>query len=152
VFDEEGYESVPDDERRGMQPTAVCATIEELEQELEMVPGSLATTIEQYNRGAANGDDPLFHKRSEFVRPMHAPFGAIDLRSTPLGVFTLGGLHTNPTAEVLDLDGEAIPGLYAAGRTTSGIPSWSYLSGSSLGDGTFFGRRAGTAAAGRKSS
>jgi 3-oxo-5alpha-steroid 4-dehydrogenase len=49
---------------------------------------------------------------------------------------------------VLDGDGDAIPGLYAAGRATSGISVGGYSSGLSLGDGTFFGRRAGRCAAG----
>jgi 3-oxo-5alpha-steroid 4-dehydrogenase len=39
--------------------------------------------------------------------------------------------------------------LYAAGRTTSGIAAPGYASGLSIGDGTFFGRRAGRHAAGR---
>ncbi|WP_255281816.1 FAD-binding protein [Actinomadura madurae] len=51
--------------------------------------------------------------------------------------------------EVRDLSGEPIPGLYAAGRTASGIHGEGYVSGTSLGDGTFFGRRAGRAAAAR---
>jgi 3-oxo-5alpha-steroid 4-dehydrogenase len=62
-------------------------------------------------------------------------------------VFTLGGLVTTVDGEVIGPGGEPIPGLYAAGRATSGIPSWGYASGTSLGDGTFFGRRAGRAAA-----
>ena len=49
--------------------------------------------------------------------------------------------------EVLDREGDVIDGLYAAGRTSSGIHGWGYISGTSLGDGTFFGRRAGRAAA-----
>jgi 3-oxo-5alpha-steroid 4-dehydrogenase len=40
--------------------------------------------------------------------------------------------------------------LYAAGRTTSGIAAQGYCSGLSLGDSTFFGRRAGRSAAGVK--
>jgi len=62
-------------------------------------------------------------------------------------VFTTGGLHTSVRGEVLSLDGDPIPGLFAAGRTTSGVPAWGYCSGTSLGDATFFGRRAGQAAA-----
>jgi 3-oxo-5alpha-steroid 4-dehydrogenase len=49
---------------------------------------------------------------------------------------------------VLDGDDDAIPGLFAAGRTTSGLSVGGYSSGLSLGDGTFFGRRAGRCAAG----
>ena len=54
--------------------------------------------------------------------------------------FTLGGLHTSVDGAVLDLDGAPIPGLYAAGRTTSGVAAQGYCSGLSLGDSTLFGR------------
>ncbi|HXA63181.1 MAG TPA: FAD-binding protein, partial [Streptosporangiaceae bacterium] len=65
----------------------------------------------------------------------------------PYAVFTLGGMVTTVDGEVVGPGGDPIPGLFAAGRATSGIPSWGYASGTSLGDGTFFGRRAGWAAA-----
>jgi predicted oxidoreductase len=48
---------------------------------------------------------------------------------------------------VQSLAGGAIPGLWASGRVTSGIHGDGYISGTSLGDGTFFGRRAGRSAA-----
>ena len=48
---------------------------------------------------------------------------------------------------MLDPGGAAIPGLFAAGRSTSGLSVGGYSSGLSLGDGTFFGRRAGRSAA-----
>lgn len=66
--------------------------------------------------------------------------------STGFAVFTLGGLRTSLSGEVLDVDGQPIPGLFAAGRSTSGLQASGYISGTSLGDGTFFGRRAGLAA------
>jgi 3-oxo-5alpha-steroid 4-dehydrogenase len=50
---------------------------------------------------------------------------------------------------VLDPEGRPIPGLFAAGRATSGLSVGGYSSGLSLGDGTFFGRRAGRCAASR---
>ena len=52
-----------------------------------------------------------------------------------------------PDGCVLDGFGEPIPGLYAAGRTAAGLPTAPYLaSGLSMGDCTFFGRRAGRSA------
>ena len=46
---------------------------------------------------------------------------------------------------------DEIPGLYAAGRTTSGLPTSPYIaSGISVGDCTFFGRQAGIHAAADK--
>jgi 3-oxo-5alpha-steroid 4-dehydrogenase len=77
------------------------------------------------------------------------PFGAFDCttENSIYAAFTLGGLHTDVDGRVLDPDGDAIPGLFAAGRCTSGLSVGGYSSGLSLGDGTFFGRRAGAAAA-----
>ena len=68
---------------------------------------------------------------------------------TGCAFFTLGGLSTRPSGEVLDRAGEVIAGLYAAGRATSGLPRWGhgYSSGLSLADCTFFGRMAGRSAA-----
>ncbi len=48
---------------------------------------------------------------------------------------------------MLDPDGDPVPGLYAAGRSTSGVSAEGYSSGISLADGTFFGREAGRSAA-----
>jgi succinate dehydrogenase/fumarate reductase flavoprotein subunit len=48
---------------------------------------------------------------------------------------------------VIDGAGYDIPGLYAAGRTAIGVASSRYVSGLSLADCVFSGRRAGKAAA-----
>ena len=63
--------------------------------------------------------------------------------------FTLGGLNTRPTGEVLSVDGSVIPGLYAAGRTSAGLTRAGryYASGMSIGGSSFFGRLAGKQAA-----
>jgi 3-oxo-5alpha-steroid 4-dehydrogenase len=147
VLDEEIFESVPESDRWGARPTWVCETVGELEKEMELPEGSLQATIELYNRHAAGGTDPVFHKRAEYLRPLKSPFGGVRLTGIPYAVFTLGGLVTTIDGEVVGPGGSPIPGLFAAGRATSGIPSWGYASGTSLGDGTFFGRRAGSAAA-----
>ena len=62
--------------------------------------------------------------------------------------FTLGGLHSDVDGRVLDPAGHPVPGLFAAGRTTSGLAAQGYSSGLSLADATYFGRRAGAAASG----
>lgn len=123
----------------------------ELEAELCLPTGSLTTTLDRYNEHAARGEDPLFHKRPQWLAPLTGPLAAFDLRPQhfPNAVFTLGGLDTLPTGEVVGIDGEPIPGLYAAGRTTSGVAARGYCSGLSLGDGSLFGRLAGRTAAGR---
>ena len=69
---------------------------------------------------------------------------SIDSKLAPLPCLTLGGLMVNEeTGEVLDQDNQEIPGLYAAGRTAVGICSNIYVSGLSIADCIFSGRRIG---------
>jgi 3-oxo-5alpha-steroid 4-dehydrogenase len=134
----------------GFEATYVEETIAGLERSSGLPTGSLQATVALYNQHAAAGRDPLFHKHPQFLQPLtQAPFAAIDCSTDKVlwATFTLGGLRTRPSGAVLTPDGAAIPGLYAAGRTTSGIAAYGYVSGISLGDGTFFGRRAGRTAA-----
>ncbi|MFC9897028.1 FAD-dependent oxidoreductase [Nocardia sp. NPDC127579] len=162
ILDEQGYEEVPEPQRWGVRPTHVAETAEELGDLLGLPPGSLAATLARYNEFASAGTDPDFHKAARWLRPLTPPLAAIDIRAgvrppgqaaarrgTGASVFTLGGLHTTPDGEVLDLGGDPIPGLYAAGRAASGLHGEGYISGTSLGDGTYFGRLAGTRAAHR---
>jgi 3-oxo-5alpha-steroid 4-dehydrogenase len=129
---------------------AVGETPAELERELSLPPGSLECTLSLYNRHAERGEDPVFHKSRDYVTPLVTPpYGAFDCttESSIYAAFTLGGLRTDGDGRVLDPEGRPIPGLFGAGRATSGLSVGSYSSGLSLGDGTFFGRRAGRCAA-----
>lgn len=66
--------------------------------------------------------------------------------STP--ALTLGGLDVHgESGLVLNEAGQKIPGLYSAGRNAVGVCSINYISGLSLADCVFSGRRAGTRAA-----
>ena len=159
IVDEKGWEDVPEPERWGVQPVIVAESLGELESELGLPRGALEETVARYNRDAASGEDALFHKASRWLRPLEPPYAAIDARDgfdphghgrrrgTGVSGFTLGGLRTSVDGAVLDTGGRPIPGLFAAGRASSGIHGEGYVSGTSLGDGTFFGRRAGRTAA-----
>lgn len=130
-------------------------SVEELETELELPAGSLVETLQRYNEGAERGEDPLYHKNKTWLRRLQAPLVALDCsigRGAFHPFFTLGGLDTLPTGEVLTPDRRVIPGLYAAGRTAAGIPRTAagYASGMSVGDATFSGRMAGQRAAARQ--
>ncbi|MFD4368360.1 FAD-dependent oxidoreductase [Rhodococcus sp. NPDC058521] len=128
------------------RPKWVAETVEELEADMGLPAGSLQATVEVYNKHAAESADPLLRKKPEWVKPIGTPVAAVDLRGMTLG-FTLGGLRTTIDSEVLHVSGEPIAGLYAAGRCTSGVCAGGYASGTSLGDGSFYGRRAGISAA-----
>jgi succinate dehydrogenase/fumarate reductase flavoprotein subunit len=128
-------------------------TIAELETALDLPAGSVAATLERYNKMAAAGEDLDFHKGAEWLAPQDTgPWAVFDLRlgKAVYAGFTLGGIRVSVDGEALRPDGSAIPGLYAAGACASNIAQdgKGYCSGTQLGEGSFFGRRAGRHAAG----
>ena len=93
-----------------------------------------------------------FGKPAADIRELAPPFHVIDVsldaRLLPCTVLTVGGLVVNEASgQVQDAQGRDIPGLYAAGRTAVGIPSHLYVSGLSIADCIFSGRRAARHAA-----
>jgi len=127
-------------------------TVAEMEAGLGMPAGSLQTTLARYNHHAARGEDPDFHKSADWLAPQdQGPWAVFDLRlgHALYAGFTLGGLRTTVDAQVQRPDGSVIPGLYAAGACASNIAQdgKGYGSGTQLGEGSFFGRRAGRHAA-----
>ena len=140
-------------ERPDSEIAAEADSIEELERALGIPSPALRNTVAFYNDYASKGEDPLFHKAAEYLRPLKTPpFSAVkaSLGEGMFAFFTLGGLHTSPRSEVLDKEGSPIPKLFAAGRAAAGIPSLhsaSYLSGLSLASCLTFGRMAGVNAA-----
>jgi 3-oxo-5alpha-steroid 4-dehydrogenase len=120
-------------------------------------PDGLAATIAAYNADAAHpGGEPggPGGKPADLVVPQdQPPYSLIDfsIRArllNPAPVLTLGGLVVDHgTGQVLRADGTAVPGLYAAGRSAVGLCSRSYVSGLSIADCVFSGRRAGRHAA-----
>lgn len=136
----------------GLQPAWVGETFEELEAEAGFPTGSLVSTMALYNRDAEAGVDTLFGKRRERLVPLVTPpYALVDCRASQGAIwsgFTIGGLRTSVDGEVLDFDGQPIPRLFAAGRTAAIFSGHGYAgSGASLGDASFFGRRAGRAVA-----
>ncbi|MDY3128398.1 MAG: FAD-binding protein, partial [Berryella intestinalis] len=61
--------------------------------------------------------------------------------------YTMGGLHINVDAEVLDESGKAIPGLFAAGEQAGHKMGNNRLGSCSIADIFVFGRIAGERAA-----
>lgn len=115
-------------------------------------PAKLRATIEANNASAqGSAEDPV----GKSVDMRHALTGnlyALDISPGnpvfPMAILTLGGLTLDESnGQVVREDGQAIPGLYAAGRAAVGIPSSRYVSGLSLADCVFSGRRAARSAA-----
>ncbi len=127
-------------------------TVEEMESALGIPAGRLVASLERYNTHAARGEDPDFHKQPEFLAAQDkGPWAAFDLSlgKAMYSGFTVGGLATDVDGRVLGEDGTVIAGLYAAGACASNLAQdgKGYSSGTQLGSGSFFGRRAGVHAA-----
>lgn len=88
-------------------------------------------------------------KPHRILDPAHGPL--IGVKLNVLTRKTLGGLHTNLDAQVLDSEGRPIPGLYAAGEVAGfgggGYHGYNALEGTFLGGCIFSGRNAGRHAA-----
>ena len=126
-------------------------TLEQLERDGGFPKETLVSTVKFYNRHAVRGEDPRFGKLPEYLAPLRTPpYSIYDLnvKKAFYAAHTFGGLFTNVKSQVQKPSNEIIPGLYAAGRNTWGLPSAPYIaSGISLGDCIFFGRIAGREAA-----
>ncbi|MDP9821021.1 FAD-binding protein [Nocardioides massiliensis] len=130
-------------------------SVAEMEAGLELPEGSLQRTLERYNEHAARGEDPDFHKHPDWLAPQDAgPWGAFDLSlgKAFYAGFTIGGLAVTVDGQVRREDDSLVPGLYAAGSCASNLAqdAQGYASGTQLGEGSYFGRRAGAAAAARR--
>jgi succinate dehydrogenase/fumarate reductase flavoprotein subunit len=126
-------------------------TVEEMEAALGIPAGNLVATLDRYNEHAARAARiPTLHKQPEFLAPQDKA-RAFDpsLGHAMYAGFTVGGLATTVDGQVLAGDGTVVPGLYAAGACASNIAQdgKGYASGTQLGEGSFFGRRAGAHAA-----
>ena len=127
-----------------------AGTLESVSEKIGINFDDLRRTIVDYNLSIDRQASDRFHKSLDDRASLNGPkFYAIDIGLTaklfPCPVLTLGGLEVDPeTGTVLREDGSGnIEGLYAAGRSAVGICSNNYVSGLSIADCVFSGRRAG---------
>jgi tricarballylate dehydrogenase len=144
------------DEYRIRQVTKVTAnTLEELVGKLDDVNAAAALEeIKRYN-AAVRQDIPynpnvkdgrctegLAVPKSNWANTIDTP--PFEAYAVTCGItFTFGGLKIDNHAQVINSDGEAIKGLYAAGELVGGIFWFNYPGGSGLTNGSVFGRIAG---------
>jgi tricarballylate dehydrogenase len=142
---------------RSDQPPVSAATLAELGQKIGVPAEALARTVAGFNAACREGRfDPLATDglktapgyappKSNWARPIaNAPFLAYPLICG--NCFTFGGIRINTRSEVVNADGEPIPGLYAAGEMT-GLYYGTYTGATSVLRGAVFGRIAGQQAA-----
>ena len=104
-----------------------------------MPPALLQATVTRYNSFVDMGTDPDFQKPTPLYKIQTPPFYAA--WSTPILHDSLTGLRTNVKAQVIDIRGQVIPGLYCAGESQGGFAQHG------LGRCLVFGRIAGRDAA-----
>ena len=146
-------------------------TVDELCQILGIDVEGFKATLAVFNKNAADGVDPIWHrgeyefdkntagdlsgKRTDLKNNCLAPVAQGPFYGYTYGPGTCGtngGLRINATAQVLDTAGQPIPRLYAVGNTCGSPMGAGYAGGgSTLGAGAIFGMLAGQHAAGLES-
>ncbi|HEY0275106.1 MAG TPA: FAD-dependent oxidoreductase [Paenirhodobacter sp.] len=131
-----------------------ATTIEDLARQCGIDPAGLTATITHFNRHAAKGEDPDFHrgttaygrvqgdpdhKPNPAIAPIeNGPYYAIEIVPGSLGTFA--GVVTDPDGRVLDATGVPVPGLFAAGNDMNSVMGGAYPSGGiTLGPAMTFG-------------
>lgn len=123
-----------------------AATPSELAKKLQLDPTVLADTLLQWNTAVETKKDVKFGRTTGMQRKLEkAPYYAIHV--APAIHYTMGGLHINEKAQVLDQAGNIIAGLFAAGEVTGGLHGNNRIGGNSIAETVVFGRQAGQQAA-----
>lgn len=125
----------------------VADTLADLAVQLEIPAEALIETVARYNGFVASGDDLDFERRNLVhhhgqLRPIaRPPFYAYPSTAVVFGTYC--GVRVDAGGRVIDVDGDAIPGLYAAGEVVGGFHGAAYMTGSALGKAVVFGRLIG---------
>ena len=120
-------------------------TIEELAEKIDVDPATLAETLKNWNQYVADQNDPDFGRTTGMDHDLsQAPFYAIKI--APGIHHTMGGVHIDTDARVIDKDGNPIPGLFAAGEVVGGVHGGNRLGGNAVADVVVFGKIASESA------
>ena len=131
--------------------------VQRLASSVGISPTGLKETLDGYNQMASSDKVDPMGKSQAAMKPLTGKLYAIDCslgsRMFTCAALTLGGLYVDEESGLVKReDGSLIDGLYAAGRTAIGITSNGYVSGLSIADAVFSGRRAARHAADASSS
>jgi len=126
-------------------------SVDDLSELIGVDSTNLTAQLAEYNKMARGEMADPFEKTKEDIAEIDASkIIAIEISLTaklfPCPTLTLGGLKVDEiTGGVIGGNGKAIKGLYAAGRNAVGVASWNYISGLSIADCVYSGRRAAKA-------
>lgn len=146
--DETKVVDIHSDEFENLASRKLCVKADTLEEACEpfgIDAAQLSKTIEQWNGYVDAGSDPDFAYRGTMHKVDTPPYYIMAYK--PAVHYTMGGLRINTSAEVLDVQGSPIPGLYAAGEVAGHKMGTNRLGSTSMADIYTFGRIAGDNAA-----
>ncbi|WP_167511280.1 flavocytochrome c [Pseudobutyrivibrio xylanivorans] len=125
--------------------TMQADTIEGLAEQIEVDPKVLAETLDTWNKAVAAQNDAEFGRDTGMENDLSvAPYYAIKI--APGIHHTMGGVKIDTKCQVIDTDGKAIPGLYAAGEVTGGVHGGNRIGGNAVADIVVFGQVASDSA------
>ena len=146
--DETGLLVTHEDEYENLEARKVIVkgdTLEAVCEPFGVDAAELAKTVEKWNQYCKDGNDPDFNFRGDFNAIEGGPYYLMAYK--PAVHYTMGGLHINTDAQVLDDADAPIPGLYAAGEVAGHKMGTNRLGSCSMSDIYTFGRIAGKNAA-----
>lgn len=114
-------------------------TLEGLAKKLGMDATALQTTVDTFNASVDSGKDSF--GRTLFSTKLTKGPWVATARQACIH-HTMGGVTIDAAAHVLNENGEAIKGLYAAGEVTGGIHGANRLGGNAVVDTVVFGKQA----------
>jgi fumarate reductase flavoprotein subunit len=117
-------------------------TIQDLAKAIDVNASNLESTIKKWNDDmASTGKDSVWNTEFGLVPMTTPPYYATKVIEYNLG--SLGGVRINVNAQVIDVNGNVIPHLYAGGQTAGGHMGPFYPStGTGVMSTVFFGRTA----------
>ena len=152
IFTKEGFENgiqfIEDNNRVDNKNVYKADTLEELAEMTGMDANTFVEQVNRYNEMCEKGVDEDLGQTT-LIPIGEGPYYAVDIKTITMG--TIGGLKTDDDKHVLDKEGNAIDGLYAAGELINGkYFNQVYTSGCaqllSLDSGIIAGRNAATSA------
>jgi tricarballylate dehydrogenase len=158
IFDAKSAPLLRDEYRHRSATKYRADSLAELADAMLIDADAFVTTVEDFN--ACTSDVPFDPSvldgkasrpkdqppKSNWALPLDTP--PYEIYPVACGItFTFGGLHIDASTRVLDMSGQPIPGLFAAGELVGGLFYYNYPGGCGLSAGAVFGKLAGEAAA-----
>lgn len=149
IFDESVRRRVESEKTIYINPLAMAKslradTLEELARAAGLPADALVDTVRGYNASCRSGQpDPL--GRTHLTARIGTPF-PLDERpfyafpTAPNMATTFSGVRINTDVQVVDRNGDSIPGLYACGEIVGGFHGVNFMTGAGLGQAAIFAR------------